>query len=290
MLASLTVLYRGVLSSCNYSCGYCPFAKHQESAAERQADRRSLRRFTAWAQQQSDLALKLFFTPWGEALIRKHYQQALITLSQTAHIEKVVFQTNLSGRLDFLQQADKNKVALWVTYHPGEVALVDFLRQIDDLITQQIRFSVGVVGKPSHFAAITELRAALAPEIYLWVNAYRSRSRCYPYKPEQFFFLNQIDPLFNINAQDYQSLGKACLTGEQVISVDQHGTIRRCHFIDKKLGNIYQQDYRSVLIPRPCSRNHCQCHIGYVHMPERQLYPLFGDGVLERIPSSVSMS
>ncbi|WP_127960063.1 hypothetical protein [Serratia microhaemolytica] len=104
------------------------------------------------------------------------------------------------------------------------------------------------------------------------------------------FFLNQIDPLFNINAQDYQSLGKACLTGEQVISVDQHRTIRRCHFIDKKLGNIYQQDYRSVLIPRPCSRNHCQCHIGYVHTPERQLYLLFGDGVLERIPSSVSMS
>ncbi|KEY57282.1 STM4011 family radical SAM protein [Serratia sp. DD3] len=286
-MRSLTVLYRGVLSSCNYGCGYCPFAKHLESAAERQADHASLLRFTQWAQQQSDLALKLFFTPWGEALVRKHYQQALITLSQTAHIEKVVFQTNLSGRLDFLQEAERNKVALWVTYHPGEVTLADFLRQITDLMAYQVRFSVGVVGKPSHFAAITALRAALPQEVYLWVNAYRNGSRLYPYQPEQLAFLNQIDPLFNINAQDYPSRGKACLTGEQVISVDQDGTIRRCHFIDKQLGNIYQENYREVLKPRPCSRTQCYCHIGYVHMPERQLYPLFNNGILERIPLAV---
>ena len=28
---NLSILYRGPLSSCNYACGYCPFAKRRAS-------------------------------------------------------------------------------------------------------------------------------------------------------------------------------------------------------------------------------------------------------------------
>ena len=35
----LRILYRGPLSSCNYGCPYCPFAKHHETAAELKVDR-----------------------------------------------------------------------------------------------------------------------------------------------------------------------------------------------------------------------------------------------------------
>ncbi|WP_431222494.1 hypothetical protein ACQ86O_19590 [Serratia sp. L9] len=71
------------------------------------------------------------------------YQRALVELSHVDHVEKVVFQTNLSCRLDFLQQAQTDKIALWVTYHPDEVALSDFIGQCNSLIDQQVRFSVG---------------------------------------------------------------------------------------------------------------------------------------------------
>ncbi|WP_422527840.1 STM4011 family radical SAM protein [Serratia fonticola] len=283
-MRSLSILFRGSLASCNYGCVYCPFAKHVENAAERQRDNDSLRRFTQWVQEQRDLKLSLFFTPWGEALVRKSYQRALIELSHAEHVEKVVFQTNLSSRLDFLLQAQTDKIALWVTYHPDEVALSDFISQCDYLIDNQVRFSVGVVGKPSHFAAITALRAALAREIYLWVNAYRNGSRLYPYTSEQHAFLSQVDPLFSHNARDYPSRGKVCMTGESVISVDQDGAIRRCHFVGQIIGNIYQEDYQQTLINRLCPRSRCYCHIGYVHMPELELYPVFQDGILERIP------
>ena len=40
----LNILYRGPLSSCNYGCEYCPFAKHVETAAELAEDRRDLER------------------------------------------------------------------------------------------------------------------------------------------------------------------------------------------------------------------------------------------------------
>ena len=42
---SLSVLYRGPLSSCNYGCTYCPFAKHHETDAEHAVDARALERF-----------------------------------------------------------------------------------------------------------------------------------------------------------------------------------------------------------------------------------------------------
>ena len=285
-MRSLSILFRGSLASCNYGCVYCPFAKHVENAVERQRDNSSLQRFTQWVLEQRDLNLSLFFTPWGEALVRKSYQRALVDLSHADHVSKVVFQTNLSSRLDFLQQAQTDKIALWVTYHPDEVTLSDFLAQCGYLIANQVRFSVGVVGKPAHFAAITALRAALAPEIYLWVNAYRNGSRLYPYTSEQRTFLSQVDPWFSLNARDYPSRGKACMTGESVISVDQDGAIRRCHFVGQVIGNIYQQDFQQALVSRLCPRSRCYCHIGYVHMPELQLYQVFQDGILERIPGN----
>ncbi len=48
MAMSLSILYRGPLSSCNYGCDYCPFAKHHETATELARDRRALERFTDW--------------------------------------------------------------------------------------------------------------------------------------------------------------------------------------------------------------------------------------------------
>src|SRR5918912_2956045 len=73
---NLSILYRGPLSSCNYGCTYCPFAKHAETTAEHEVDRRALERFVAWVGERRDDWISVFFTPWGEALIRRRYQQA----------------------------------------------------------------------------------------------------------------------------------------------------------------------------------------------------------------------
>ena len=54
MALDLSILYRGPLSSCNYGCAYCPFAKHAETAAELDADRRALERFTDWVSRRGD--------------------------------------------------------------------------------------------------------------------------------------------------------------------------------------------------------------------------------------------
>lgn len=60
---NLSILYRGPLSSCNYGCDYCPFAKHMETAAEHEHDRVALTRFVSWVEQHAQDCISVFFTP-----------------------------------------------------------------------------------------------------------------------------------------------------------------------------------------------------------------------------------
>src|SRR5215472_10407250 len=98
----LSILYRGPLSSCNYGCAYCPFAKHIETAAELAEDRRALDRFVGWTAGRTGDSLGVLFTPWGEALIRRWYQGALIRLTNLPNVHKAAIQTNLSCKLDWV--------------------------------------------------------------------------------------------------------------------------------------------------------------------------------------------
>lgn len=279
---NLSILYRGPLSSCNYGCWYCPFAKHHENAEELATDRAALERFVAWVESRQQDAISILFTPWGEALIRSWYQAAIIRLSNLAHVQKVAIQTNLSCKLDWIGSCDKTRVALWTTFHPGETARERFLNQCRELDAREIRYSVGVVGLKENLAQIKSLRRELRPQVYLWINAYKDQADYYA--REIIARFTEIDPLFPVNNQHHPSLGKHCRTGNSVISVDGEGTIRRCHFIRETLGNIYVPGFEKILNKRVCTNETCGCHIGYVHLDELKLAETFQAGVLERIP------
>lgn len=279
---NLAILYRGPLSSCNYACTYCPFAKRTETPAELAHDRHCLERFVNWVGSRTGDSLGVLFTPWGEALVRRWYQSALIHLTQFPHVWKAAIQTNLSGQLDWVEACNKAKLALWCTFHPRETTRERFLAKCRELLKRGVRFSVGVVGLKEHFAEIEALRRELPPEVYLWVNAYK-RTRDY-YTPEMIADLTRIDPLFPLNNTFHASRGHSCRAGATVIAVDGEGTIYRCHFIKEPIGNIYNPNFADNLRERPCSNDTCGCHIGYVHLDRLKLYDTFGDGVFERIP------
>jgi MoaA/NifB/PqqE/SkfB family radical SAM enzyme len=279
---SLAVLYRGPLSSCNYGCGYCPFAKKRESRAELMADARALSRFVHWVEARGPDDTAVFFTPWGEALIRRHYREAAARLTWLPRVTRVAAQTNLACDLGWVERCDKRKLALWTTYHPGEVSRDRFLGKAAELLDRGVRFSVGVVGLKEHFGEIEAVRAALPPSVYVWVNAYR-REPGY-YAEDQIAALEAVDPLFRLNTRSYASEGRSCRAGSTVIAVDGEGRARRCHFVDAEIGNLYQPGFEERLVERPCPAATCRCHIGYVHLEALGLYDVFGEGVLERIP------
>ena len=85
-------------------------------------------------------------------------------------------------------------------------------------------------------------------------------------------------------AQAHDSLGERCFTGSDTIAVDGDGDVRRCHFVDGVIGNLYRDPIEAMLADRPCPAHRCGCHIGYVHLDKLRLRDVFGDGILERVP------
>lgn len=223
----------------------------------------------------------MLFTPWGEGLVRSWYRRALVELSHLPHVERVAIQTNLSHRVSWTSDADPARLALWATYHPGQVPYDRFLGKCRDLAARGVRFSVGIVGLPDHLEAARRLRADLPSGTYLWVNAAEGRS----YDDAEADAWTAIDPLFPVSRHPHPSRGLACRTGDTVVSVDGDGTVRRCHFVPTVLGNLYDGSFRNALAPRPCPLDMCDCHIGYVHLEPLGLYDTFAGGVLERIPA-----
>ncbi|MBL3656346.1 STM4011 family radical SAM protein [Fulvivirga sediminis] len=276
-----SILYRGSLSSCNYGCDYCPFAKTKNTREELAQDKAELDRFTQWAINRKE-KIGILFTPWGEGLIRKHYQQAMTELSWAKNISKVAIQTNLSCPTQWMEKVNKETFALWATYHPTQISLEKFAKKCIELEAMNIRYSVGFVGFKEDLDMMEKLRSLLPNSVYLWVNANKKDPNYYA--EEDFLRIERTDPYFRTNTVYHKSAGEACMAGHSVFSVDGEGNMTRCHFIKQRIGNIYDADFEDSLYQRPCSNNTCGCHIGYVHMDKLKQYNLYGEGVLERIP------
>ncbi|MEM9219900.1 MAG: STM4011 family radical SAM protein [Cyanobacteria bacterium P01_F01_bin.150] len=277
-----SILYRGPLVSCNYGCEYCPFAKRTQTAVELAGDRHALERFAAWIQSQAHHDFSILVTPWGEALIHSWYQKILSRLSHLPNVQKVAIQTNLSCRLDWIESANPQFLALWCTFHPEWANMDEFVQKCKRLMARGILFSVGMVGFPRFRTAIAQLRQALPESIYLWINAVKAELPTLSEDDRAFF--QEIDPLYELNTHYYPSFGKSCRAGRSVFSVDGAGTMRRCHFIKTSIGNIYEADWEKRLNLGVCTNQTCHCHIGYVHLEELECERLFGSRVLERIP------
>jgi MoaA/NifB/PqqE/SkfB family radical SAM enzyme len=282
------VLYRGPLSSCNYGCAYCPFAKRDETHADLEGDRVALERFLQWIAAQSDCRFGILFTPWGEALIRRWYQEALCFLTHLPHVESASIQTNLSCGLDWVDRCARDRLALWATYHPSEAARAPFVAKVRSLHERGIRLSVGVVGLREHFDDIARLREEIPAQIYLWVNAYKRESGYY--QDGETHFLTAVDPQFPTNNWHHASQEKACWAGESSFTVDGQGRIRRCHFVETPIGSIHDRAWRAGLRPRSCPNQTCGCYIGYVNLKPLEQSTIYGDGILARIPLAMIAS
>jgi hypothetical protein len=68
---NLSILYRGPLSSCNYGCGYCPFAKRTETAAEPAHDRACLKRFVTSVGGRSGDSIGVLYETFGDGVLER---------------------------------------------------------------------------------------------------------------------------------------------------------------------------------------------------------------------------
>ncbi|MBL4648337.1 MAG: radical SAM protein [Aureispira sp.] len=282
-MTNWSILYRGPLSSCNYGCTYCPFAKTKNTRAELADDAQCLQKFVTWVKGRSE-NISILFTPWGEGLIRKYYQEAMTELSHLPQVKKVTIQTNLSCATKWMGKVNKNTFALWTTFHPTQISLDKFVAKCTQLDALDIQYSVGFVAFKEELDILESLRNQINSKRYVWANAYK-RVADY-YRETDILRIEKVDPLFRYNTVYHNSLGKYCQAGHTSFTIDGNGAVRSCHFIEAVLGNIYTDKMQQILAPKTCINTTCGCHIGYVHLDELNLYETYADGVLERIPAS----
>ena len=247
------------------------------------ADEAALGRFVAWCREQAGARrLSILFTPWGEAVTRRWYRDAMVELSHLPHVRRVAVQTNLSRSPDWTAAARPGVLALWATYHPGEVDRAAFLGRCARLRELGVDHSVGIVGRRDHVAEAEALRADLPGDTYLWVNAEDGRLLMSRRERDRWL---AIDPRFGDSAALHGIDGACCAAGHDAIAVDGHGDVRRCHFTPEPLGNLYDGTFGLHERPTPCPEPVCECHIGYVHVPRLGLRDVYADHLLERIPT-----
>lgn len=275
----LSIQWRGPLDSCNYACRYCPFAGRGRRPGTLAQDEADLGRFVAWLLAHPSRTCAVLFTPRGEALIHAWYREALVSLSHVAHVRRVGIQTNGTAPWSWLRRAVVSRLSLWITWHPAEISADRFLRQIAPALESGAACSVGCVGVPSHLPRIEDMHARLPPAVGFWVNALRPHAS---YTPDEVRRLTALDPQFAVTSRRQSTRGKACRAGLSAIAVSGDGTIRRCHFVDEPLGNLYRGELAALLRYLPCPRRQCECYLGMVHLDGIGLWANYGGGLLER--------
>lgn len=220
LLSIKRIYYRGKLNSCNYTCSYCPFGKKSHLTATTQ-DEQAWNRFITAIEQWKGGPLQLFIIPYGEALIHRYYRKGIIHLAALPQVAGISCQTNLSFSADeWLDEfpatpALISKIKIWASFHPEMTSVESFVRRLHTLYNAGIQVCAGAVGNPMAKSVLSDLRNALLPDIYLFINAMQGLKS--PLSVEDIRFFTQLDNLFEYDLKTLRLNGLSVREGEVVV-------------------------------------------------------------------------
>ncbi|MDE5589653.1 MAG: STM4011 family radical SAM protein [Acetatifactor sp.] len=288
-----TIIYRGNLKSCNYSCFYCPFAKHRALPVEMEKDRQSFERFCDSIEKRTQAFSigAVFITPYGEASIHRWYWEGLSRLAEIHEIDRVGMQTNLSFSVEkCLKVFDpcggtfsgrgsfREKLCIWATFHPEMTTVDEFVSKCHKLVKNNVMVCAGAVGVPENIQLLRELREKLSPVVYLWINKMDGLKR--NYSPDEIEAFSQIDPFFEYELKNPDAAVQMCADR---CFVEADGKIHTCNISRTKDINWYDGSEEEIFEP-VCSRKRCTCYLAYGGRADFALGNIFGEYSICRIP------
>ena len=285
LLSFRRIYYRGKLNSCNYTCSYCPFGKKSHLADTTQ-DEQAWNRFIAAIEQWKGGPLQLFIIPYGEALIHRYYRKGIIHLAALPQVAGISCQTNLSFSADeWLDEFPAtptliSKIKIWASFHPEMTSVESFVRRLHTLYNAGIQVCAGAVGNPMAKSVLSDLRNALLPDIYLFINAMQGLKS--PLSIEDIRFFTQLDNLFEYDLKNASAQWTICSGGRSSCFIDWKGDIFACPRSQVKIGNFYQNQMLAPLLP--CRRKVCDCYIAFSNLTNHPLHRIMGAGAFWRIP------
>lgn len=317
---SRTVLYRGSLKSCNYSCSYCPFAKHRALASELEQDRRNFERFCASMEQRAESFSigAVFVTPYGEASIHRWYWEGLSRLAALPGIHRVGMQTNLSFSIEASLRifdafedngpggsSERGRIEPCPIGggHPGQEST-----DRAGLERKREKLCIWATFHPEmttvdEFAArchklvrngISVCAGAVGvPENMRLVRNLRETlsSSVYlwvnkmdglkrRYTQEEIASFTEVDPFFGYELDNPPADASMC-TDRCFVEAD--GRIHTCNISRAKAVNWYDGSEEAIFEPM-CSRKRCSCYLAYGGRTDFALRDVFGGYPVFRVP------
>lgn len=285
LLSIKRIYYRGKLNGCNYTCSYCPFGKKSHLTATTQ-DEQAWNRFITAIEEWKGGPLQLFIIPYGEALIHRYYRKGIIHLAALPQVAGISCQTNLSFSTDeWLDEFSAtptliSKIKIWASFHPEMTSVESFVRRLHTLYNAGIQVCAGAVGNPMAKSVLSDLRNALLPDIYLFINAMQGLKS--PLSVEDIRFFTQLDNLFEYDLKNASAQWTICSGGRSSCFIDWKGDIFACPRSQVKIGNLYQNQMLDPLLP--CRRKVCDCYIAFSNLTNHPLHRIMGAGAFWRIP------
>jgi len=217
--------------------------------------------------------------PYGEALIHPYYWEGLARLSQNPRLDAVGAQSNFSFPVKEMLSAYRqwggmtSKLRLWGTFHPEMITVEQFVKQCILLSSENVLYSVGVVGVPEQIDSIRFFRKALPASVYLWINKMEGMKR--NYTPSEIDSFLKIDPYFEMELIHHKADAALCADNR---FVESDGTMHLCNLSRKNLGNFYDMPAESH--PVSCARKECSCYLAYCNCVKPEFisfmpYPAF---------------
>lgn len=279
------IYYRGVLKSCNYHCGYCPFGKTLNPVRPSERDRAALKRFCDKVTESERVGV--MFLPYGEALIHPYYLEQIGRLSRESQVRFVACQTNLSFAVNTLANhaVRPDKLKLWCSFHPSQTSVDAFTGQCQRLMDYGVEFCVGAVGDPEAIGVIRQLRSRLPQDTYLWINDMDGKRKAYTEAEREAF--TAIDPLFGLELEKRSADLKVCRAGDESLYVDGKGDVYACNISRGRMGNVYDGEVLR-LSQRVCKAKACSCYLAYSNRTDIGALDWFGGNRPFRIPVRLS--
>ncbi|TYQ17755.1 UNVERIFIED_CONTAM: hydroxymethylpyrimidine pyrophosphatase-like HAD family hydrolase [Acetivibrio alkalicellulosi] len=280
------IYFRSFLSSCNYSCSYCRFAKKKMNEVEILKDEKCVQRFCDFIDSTNfKNRVSIFLTPYGEGLIHDYYIRAMARLAMNPKCQYISCQTNLSfDESVFINtlksyHVDLSKVKLWASCHPEMISAGEFVKKVNKL-KADIDLSVGIVAIPQNLESVFDLRKELPKNIYMWVNGKDGEKT--RYTKEQIQSLVSVDPLFYNEISKRKVEDNCCNAGEDSVFIEGNGDAFACHINKNQLFNIFK---RTDLVKSfRCDRRYCDCYLSYSLRKDSNLNSYFKQYTPIRLP------
>lgn len=259
---------------CNFRCPYCWF-------------------FDNWAQQSRrnlylapDAWMKHWlriFDRYGEVKIAITggepflYPNFIPLVKQLSQIHSVKITTNMSGDIEtFVKEIDPQKVILDLNFHPLFSTLDTYIKKV--LLLKRAGFKAGVcyLAYPPQMKQINAVRKRFESEginfaLAAFWGEYLGRRYPESYSQEDRDmirpFLGDIDRI-TYHLKGESPKGKLCNAGHKYAVIQADGKVIRCGpLADGILGSIFDENFRMLEAPTPCTAEYCPCN-EYINLVE----------------------